>query len=116
TVCKKVPYTVVKKVPYTVCRMVPETIVKKVPYTVTRYETQVCKKSIPYTVSRCCVGAWVDTQGVGHECEAPGRTFQCGAQVCRTYTTTTTRMVPHTETRKVQCTVWRTVTEECVKK
>ena len=36
TVNKKVAYTVVQKVPYTVTRNVQETITKKVPYTVTR--------------------------------------------------------------------------------
>ncbi len=94
TVCKKVPYTVIKKVPYTVTRMVHETQVKKVPYTVTRNETQVVKQQIPYTVIRNLVGAYVDANGVGYDCEAPDRKFQEGAHVETTYTTTCTRWFP----------------------
>src|SRR5262249_21751008 len=136
TVVKKVPYTIHKQVPCTVTRMVPETIVKQVPYTTTRYETQVVRTQVPYTVTRCLRGAYVDqcpqggqpapapaANGCGtgagdcggnmnHDCPGPGREFVEGAQVCRTYTTTTTRMVPQTETRKVQYTVWKTVSEE----
>jgi hypothetical protein len=116
TVCKKVPYTVVKQVPYTVCRVVKETQVKKVPYTVTRMQTEICKKQIPYTVTRNVCGAYVDAQGVAYECEGPGRTFQEGAQVCRDVCTTTCRMVKENCVKQVPYTVWRTVQQECVKK
>jgi hypothetical protein len=116
TVCKKVPHTCVKKVPYTVTKMVKETVVKKVPVTVHRTVTEVVKEQVPYTTSTVCKGAWVDTAGVGHgEC-APDRHFVCGASYEKTWTTTVTKMVPETHTKKVAYTTWTTVQEECVKK
>src|SRR5262249_29435061 len=93
TVCEKVPYTVVKKVPCTVCKMVKETCVKKVPYTVQRMETCVVKKQVPYTVVKKCLGAYVDEKGTGYDCEGPGRSFKCGAQVVTERVVTTQRMV-----------------------
>src|SRR5262249_50305248 len=92
------------------------TQVKRVPYTVCRVEKQIVKKQVPYTVTRNVCGAYVDAQGVAHDCEGPGRTFQEGAQVCRDVGTTTTRMVKETCVKQAPYTVWRTVQETCVKK
>src|SRR5262249_31130363 len=138
-VTKKVPYTVVKKVPYTTCRketgawvdangcgydceapgrtwQCGASVRTKVPYTVTRNVTEVCKKQIPYTVVRELKGAYVDASGQGYDCEGPGRTFQEGANVCTTTTTTTCRMVKETCVKQVPYTVCRNVQETCVKK
>src|SRR5262249_43128018 len=116
TVCKKVPYTVTVKVPYTVCHNLVGAYVDEkgvgydceaagrtfkegaqictqVPYTVCKMVTEGCKKQIPYTTTKCICGAWVDEKGVGHDCEAPGRTFKECAQVETSWTTTTCRMV-----------------------
>jgi hypothetical protein len=129
----------VKKVPYTVCRRVCGAYVdgqgntydcagdgrsfkegaqvcKQIPYTVTRTVKEVCKKQIPYTVSKTLCGAYVDANGVGHDCEGEGRTFQQGAQVCRDIVSTSCRMVKEQCVKQVPYTVWRTVKEDCVKK
>ena len=119
TVCKRVPHTEVKQVPYTVTHVVREHTVKKVPYTVTHYQTEVCKKQVPYTVSRCAKGAYVDTNGVGHECEngANGEhyAFQEGAHYETTTSETVCHMVRENVVKKVPVTVYKTVQEECVK-
>src|SRR5207253_3487004 len=109
TVCKKVPYTVVEKVPCQVCRTIRENVVKQVPYTVCRMvQEEVCTK-VPYTVTRCVKGAWVDCNGCAHDCQAPGRSFQEGAQIRTTSTCTTCRMVQECCTKKVPYCVCRTV-------
>jgi hypothetical protein len=136
---RKVVEHCIKKVPYTVHRMVRGAYVdsvgvahecdgpdrkfqecavvkKQVPYTVTRMVTEVCKKQVPYTVTRCVRGAYVDDKGQAHAQAGPGRDFREGAVIRSTYTTTSCRMVPKQMTKKVQYTVWETVSEECVKK
>jgi hypothetical protein len=134
TVCKKVPYTVTKQVPYTVTRMVRETVTKEVPYTVRRIETQVVRRQVPYTVTRVVRGAYVDAPAavtraayqaeaatpvaprVGYPSDGPGRVFAEGATYEYTTTSTTTRMVPETRTRRVQYTVWQNETEDQVRR
>src|SRR5262249_3992336 len=68
-VCEQVPCTTYVK--ETVCEKVPVTVTRKVPVTEVR--------KVPYTVNRCVRGAYVDAQGVGYECEGPGRCFKEGA-------------------------------------
>src|SRR5262249_47925383 len=136
TVCKKVPYTVQKQVPVTTTRMVRETVTKQVPYTVTRMERSVVRTQVPYTTTRVARGAYCDegyapsapgapgAPGVGaagpgcggcahcYGCDGPGRRFVEGCSYEYTTTSTTTRMVPETHTRKVSYTVWENVTEQ----
>jgi hypothetical protein len=120
TVCKRVPHTETKQVPYTVCKTIPETVVKQVPYTVTRIQKEIVREQVPYTVTRSCKGAYVDAQGVGHECEGANPDgspwcFQCGAHYEKTFNETVCRMVQEQCVKKVPYTVYRTVQEECVK-
>src|SRR5262249_4254422 len=139
TVTKKVPYTVVEKVPYTVTRCLRGAYVDEkgcaydcegpgrcfkegaqvctqYTYTVCRNVTEVVKKQVPYTTSRCVCGAYVDEKGCTYDCEGPGRCFKEGAQVCKTYTTTSCRMVQEVCKKQVPVTTYRTVQEVCVKK
>ena len=122
TVCKKVPYTVVKKVPVTTCRMVKETCVKEVPVTTCRIHKEIVREQVPYTVVRNVRGAYcpagaagtagaagaAGTAGAcatpcttGSECEGPGLTFQEGASYTKSVCCNVTRMVKETCVKKV---------------
>ncbi len=139
TVCKKVHYTEVCNVPYTVRRNVRGAYVddkgvghendgpgrnfkegavarKTVTYNVTRMVNTVEKKSIPYTVSRNVRGAYVDDKGNTHGNDGPGRNFKEGATFNVVNTYTTTRMVQEQRVKKVQYTVNEIVEERQIKR
>jgi hypothetical protein len=67
-------------------------------------------RSVNYTVRRNVRGAYVDAQGLGHECDGPGRTFkECAVArklipytVCRNVTCIEKKLVPYTVTRCVR--------------
>src|SRR5262249_5827933 len=133
TVTRMVPETIVKKVPYTVTRMQTEVVKKQIPYTTTRVVcgayVDVDEKGNPLPSAKSATAGGEGSCGnggcgnggcgnglIGHDCEGPNRKFIECAAVETTYTTTTTRMVPEVCKKKIQVTVWQTVTQPCVKR
>src|SRR5262249_53276789 len=117
TVCKKVPCgQVTKQVPVCTTRMVREVVCEKVPYTVCKTVPVTVKKQVTCNVARKVCGAYVDGEGKAHECEAPGRVFKEGAQICTEECKNVCRMVKEQQVVKVPVTVCKNVPEVCVKR
>ena len=133
TVTRNVRSTVVEKVPYTVTRNVSAVVHESVPYTTTRVvHGRLCRCQLPghlgcWAASKAAVAVvrtaataagsngYVASNGpLGYETEGPGRQFVEGAHYEKTWTTTSTRMVQEVQTRKINYTVMRTVTEDHV--
>jgi hypothetical protein len=85
-------------------------VTERVPYTVCKQVHYNEMRSVNYTVRRNVRGAYVDAQGLGHECDGPGRTFkECAVArklipytVCRNVTCIEKKLVPYTVTRCVR--------------